>query len=56
MLHKLSKTVSRKNRELCEEDITTAEIQKDISIFKTTNLLEMIVLRGNSTKFFWIYS
>ena len=34
MLRKLSKTVSRHNRQLCEKDITTDEIQKAISTFE----------------------
>ena len=34
MLRKLSKTVSRKNRQVCEKNITTAEIQNAVSTFE----------------------
>ena len=34
MLRKLSKTVSRQNRAVCENDITTEEIRKTISTFE----------------------
>ena len=34
MLRKLSKTVSRQNRQICEKDITTDEIRKAILTFE----------------------
>ena len=48
MLLKLSKTVSRKNRQLCEKEIK-------YQYFKTINLQEMMALRQNFPKPFRIH-
>ena len=55
MLHKLSKTVSRKNRQLCEKEAKLKRFRKPYQYFKTINLQEMMALRHNFPKPFRIH-